>query len=237
MTQVPSDSCPVPSALGIGRHALCLLHMLTQGCSMRVGRPTLFLLAVFPALADAQGDPPARPMPRGVVVQASIERYPVAGATIDQITYALRGALDQEGGFAGHWFVNWRYSYRLGDNVSSKAGCRTQNVRVDMQTKVRVPDWKTSGEAAPEVSSAWEKFTLALEDHIREHENIAIRTAGDFVQKLERMTDMSCNQLRLDIEREARSNSERLQERHRKLDADTKLGATAGAKWPPAPTP
>lgn len=198
-------------------------------------RTALSLLLVLPALAGAQGDPKPRPMPRGVVVQASIERYPVSGATVDQITYALRGALDQEGGFVGHWFVNWRYSYRFGENVSAKAGCRTQNVRVDMQTKVRVPDWKTSSEATPEVSAAWEKFTLALEDHIREHENIAIRTAGDFVQKLERMTDMSCTQLRLDIEREARSITDRLQERHRKLDADSKHGATAGARWPPVP--
>ncbi|MCI3953022.1 MAG: hypothetical protein K0R53_2520 [Burkholderiales bacterium] len=198
-------------------------------------RTALSLLLVLPTLAGAQGDPKPRPMPRGVVVQASIERYPVSGATVDQITYALRGALDQEGGFLGHWFVNWRYSYRFGENVSAKAGCRTQNVRVDMQTKVRVPDWKTSSEATPEVSAAWEKFTLALEDHIREHENIAIRTAGDFVQKLERMTDMSCTQLRLDIEREARSITDRLQERHRKLDADSKHGAAAGARWPPVP--
>jgi predicted secreted Zn-dependent protease len=203
---------------------------------MAVGRCTSILLAI-PVIAGAQGDPKPRPMPRGVVVQAGIERYPVSGATVEQITSSLRGALDQEGGFAGHWSVGWRYSYRFGENVSSKAGCRTQNVRVDMQTKVRVPDWKTSSEAAPDVAAAWEKFTLALEDHIREHENIAIRTAGDLVQRLERMTDMSCNQLRLDIEREARSMSERLQERHRKFDADTRQGASAGARWPPLPPP
>lgn len=191
------------------------------------------LLLLLPAAAIAQDEVKSRPMPRGVVVQSSIERYPVSGATIDQITYALRGALDQEGGFAGHWSVGWRYSYRFGENVSSKAGCRTQNVRVDMQTKVRVPDWKTSSEAAPEVTAAWEKFTLALENHIREHENIAIRTAGDFVQRLERMTDMSCTQLRLDIEREARSIGERLQERHRKFDADSRQGVSSGARWPP----
>jgi hypothetical protein len=130
-------------------------------------RTALSLLLVLPTLAEAQGDPKPRPMPRGVVVQASIERYPVSGATVDQITYALRGALDQEGGFLGHWFVDWRYSYRFGENVSAKAGCRTQNVRVDM--------------------------------------------------------------------REARSVSDRLQERHRKLDADSKHGATAGARWPPIP--
>lgn len=197
----------------------------------------LSLLLTLPSLAGAQGDPKPRPMPRGVVVQASIERFPVSGATTDEITQSLRGALDAEGGFLGHWWVGWRYSYRFGDNVSSRAGCRTQNVRVDMQTKIRVPDWKTSSDAPPDVSAAWQKFTLALEDHIREHENIAIRTAGDFVQKLERMTDMSCTQLRLDIEREARSMTDRLQERHRKLDADTRHGAGAGARWPALPPP
>lgn len=198
-------------------------------------RSMLLLFVTLPARAQAQGDPKPRPMPRGVVVQASMERYPVSGTTVDEITQSLRGALDQEGGFLGHWQVGWRYGYRFGDNVSSKAGCRTQNVRVDMQTKVRVPDWKASPETPAVVADAWAKFTLSLEDHIREHENIAIRTAGDFVQKLERMTDMSCNQLRLDIDREARSMTDRLQERHRKLDADSKHGAAAGARWPPLP--
>ena len=200
-------------------------------------RTMLWILPVMPTLAAAQGAPKPRPMPRGVVVQASMERYPVSGTTVDEITQSLRGALDQEGGFLGHWSVGWRYSYRFGDGVSSKAGCRTQDVRVEMQTKVRGPDWKVSPEAPREVADAWAKYTLAFEDHIREHENIAIRTAGDFVQKLERMTDLSCNQLRLDIEREARSSSERLQERHRKLDADSRHGAAAGARWPPLPPP
>ena len=196
-------------------------------------RGTLLSLGALSSLAVAQSDPKPRPMPRGVVVQAAIERYPVSGATTGEITQSLRAALDEEGGFLGHWSVGWRYSYSLGNNVSSKAGCRTQNVRVDMQTKVRVPDWKASSDAPPDVAAAWQKYTLALEDHIREHENIAIRTAGDLVQRLERMTDMSCNQLRLDIDREARSMSERLQERHRKLDKDTRQGAAVGARWPP----
>src|SRR5687768_10779004 len=115
----------------------------------------LLILAVLPKLAVAQGDPKPRPMPRGVVVQASVERYPVSGATVEEITQSLRGALDQEGGFLGHWSVGWRYSYRFGDGVSSKAGCRTQNVRVEMQTKIRGPDWKVSPEAPSEVAAAW----------------------------------------------------------------------------------
>jgi predicted secreted Zn-dependent protease len=188
--------------------------------------------ALFASAARAQ-DPKPRPMPRGVVVQASTERYPVGGSTVEEITAALRGALGEEGGFVGHYAVGWRYGYRIGDGVSSKSGCRLANVRVDMQTRVRVPDWKTSADAPPEVAAAWEQFTTSLENHIREHENIAIRTAGDFVQKLERMTDMSCRQLSLDVEREARSNTDRLQERQRKFDEDTKQGSVAGARWPP----
>lgn len=196
--------------------------------------PTSSLLLVAAGAAGAQ-DPKPRPMPRGVVLQASTERYPVGGSTVEEITAALRGALGAEGGFIGHYAVGWRYSYRMGDGVSSKSGCRLANVRVDMQTRVRVPDWKASADAPPEVAAAWEAFTTSLENHIREHENIAIRTAGDFVQKLERMTDMSCRQLSSDVQREARSNTDRLQERQRKLDLDTREGSQAGARWPPLP--
>ena len=191
-------------------------------------------LAGLAPAARAQEEAKPRPMPRGVVVQAATERFAVGGATIEEITQGLRSALSAEGGFLGHYGVNWRYKYQIGDNVSSKAGCRLANVRVDMQTRVRVPDWKTSAEAAPEVAAAWSSFTAALENHIREHENIAIRNAGDFVQKLERMSDMSCRQLSQDVQREARSATDRLQERHRKFDVDTKEGAQAGARWPPS---
>jgi predicted secreted Zn-dependent protease len=201
---------------------------------MRLTRALIQLCPMFLAIpVAAQEEPKPRPMPRGVVVQASTERYPVGGATIEEITAGLRSALDEEGGFIGHYRVGWRYSYRMGEGVSSKAGCRLTNVRVDMRINVRVPDWKASADAPPEVAAAWEKFTTALENHIREHENIAIRTAGDFVQKLERMSDMSCRQLSLDVQREARSSTERLQERHRKLDEDTRQGVKMGARWPP----
>jgi len=195
------------------------------------------ILSGVPALATAQKAPPSRPMPRGVVVQASIERYPVSGTSLDEITAGLRGALSQEGGFLGHYFVSWRYNYSIGEGVNGKAGCRLANVRVEMQTKVRAPDWKSDPGTPDDVASAWITFSTSFEDHLREHENIAIRTAGDFVQKLERMTDMSCRQLSLDVQREAKSASERLQQRQQKLDADTKNGAAKGARWPPAPPP
>lgn len=203
--------------------------------SVRKALVLTLVLTLVPALAQAQQAPPSRPMPRGVVVQASIERYPVSGTTVEEITAGLRGALGQEGGFLGHYHVSWRYNYRIGEGVSGKAGCRLANVRVEMQTRVRAPDWKAEPGTPEDVALAWATFTTSFEDHLREHENLAIRTAGDFVQKLERMTDMSCRQLSLDVQREAKSASERLQDRHRKLDADTKNGAMKGARWPPAP--
>jgi predicted secreted Zn-dependent protease len=202
-------------------------------------RPTLLLsvsLVLAPLAVVTGQEIKSRPMPRGVVVQGNVERYPVTGTTIPEITAGFRSAVNAEGGFMGHYSVSWRYNYRV-TNQSGKAGCRLQNVRVDMQTRVRVPDWQTSPEATPEATVAWSTFQTAFENHVREHENIAIRTAGDFVQKLERMSDLSCNQLQLDVQREARSSSERMQDRQRKFDEDTKHGATAGARWPPAPPP
>ena len=61
---------------------------------MQAALRSVCLLIALPALAAAQSDPKPRPMPRGVVVQASIERFPVSGTTIAEMTQSLRGALD-----------------------------------------------------------------------------------------------------------------------------------------------
>ncbi|HEX9565527.1 MAG TPA: DUF922 domain-containing protein [Gemmatimonadaceae bacterium] len=193
-------------------------------------------LALQPIGAGVAQEIKSRPMPRGVVVQAAVERFPVSGASIEAISQGLRSAVNAEGGFLGHYFVSWRYTYRMTDG-SGRAGCRLQNVRVDMQTRIRVPEWRVSPDAPEDVAAAWTTFQTAFENHVREHENNAIRTAGDFVQKLERMTDMSCRQLGLDVQREAKSASDRLQDRQKKLDEDTQHGARTGARWPPRPPP
>lgn len=184
------------------------------------------MVALVPSAVAAQ-QVVSRPIPRGVVVAANVERYPVTGSTIEEISASLR-----QSGTLGHFSVSWRYNYQP-TTASGKAGCRLVNVRVDMQTRIRVPEWSVSGDATPELAKAWETFAAANENHVREHENIAIRNAGDLVNRLERMTDMSCRQLQLDVQREARSATDRLQQRQQKLDADTEHGAKQGVKWPP----
>lgn len=187
----------------------------------------MLCLVVFATSVAAQ-EVKSRPMPRGVVVAANVERYPVSGSTMEEIGASLA----QSGPIRGHYFVSWRYSYQP-TTQSSKAGCRLVNVRVDMQTRIRVPDGSVSGDAPADLAKAWETYAAAFENHVREHENIAIRNAGDLVNRLERMTDMSCRQLQLDVQREAKSATDRLQQRHLKLDQDTEHGARTGAKWPP----
>jgi predicted secreted Zn-dependent protease len=201
---------------------------------MRHARSILALLLLFPTPCIAGAQLVSRPMPRGVVFAGNVERFPVGGSSIEEITASLRSAIGAEGGVMGHYAVSWRYTYQL-TNASSKAGCRPQNVRVDMQARIRVPDWKVSPDAPEDVSKAWETFQTALENHLREHENLSIRAAGDFVQRLERMSDMSCRTLGLDVQREARAQGERLQQRQRKLDEDTQHGTKGGARWPPPP--
>jgi predicted secreted Zn-dependent protease len=173
-------------------------------------------------------------MPAGVVVRGSIDRYAVEGATVQAITRSLREARQREGGFAGHYRARFRWTYNLSE-AGVRAGCRVTNIRIELESQIRSPEWKKPDGAPEDLVTAWQTYSTALEDHERQHENIAIRAAGDLVQRLQRMSDLSCRQLRLDAQREATAMSQAMQERQAALDTETQHGATTGARWPPRP--
>jgi predicted secreted Zn-dependent protease len=192
------------------------------------------LMVILPALACSSGPRPSvsRPMPAGVVVRGSIDRYSIEGASVQEITRSLREARQREGGFAGHYRARFRWTYNLSE-AGIRAGCRVTNIRVELESLIRSPEWKQPSGAAEDLVKAWQTYSTALEDHERQHENIAIRAAGDLVQRLQRLTDLSCRQLRLDVQREGTAMSQAMQERQVALDDETRHGATTGARWPP----
>jgi predicted secreted Zn-dependent protease len=106
-------------------------------------------------------------------------------------------------------------------------------IRIDFESTIRVPEWRKPADAPAELVTAWQSYIAALDDHEREHERIALTMAGDLVQRLERMSDLSCRQLGVDARREAETMSQRMQERQAQFDRDTQHGATQGVRWPP----
>jgi predicted secreted Zn-dependent protease len=192
------------------------------------------------AAAACRGPSPGvtRPAPRGVVIQGSIQRYSVAGRTEAEIAASLAEAQRREGGFAGHYRAFWRYNYRYLQNAEvgrgATAGCRIADVRIDLQSIIREPDWQQPPDAPAALVGEWQTFFAALEDHEREHERIAVEAAGSLVETLERMREMDCYQLAAMAEREGRRLSDVMQERQAQLDRDTQHGATMSVRWPPS---
>ncbi len=196
------------------------------------------LILIAATLAAACGPRPGvtRPMPRGVVIQGSTQRFPVVGRTEGEIGASLRAAGVREQGFVGHYHATWRFAYRFVTGtgaMKTSAGCRFAEVRVDLQSVIREPEWQRPEDAPAELATEWQRFSDALDDHEREHEKIAVTLAGDLVRSLEQMRAMSCMELNVEAGREGERMSNKLQEQEARLDLDTRHGTLTGARWPP----
>jgi len=161
----------------------------------------------------------------------STQTYAVTGGTISEIGASLRRSAQAEGGFVGHYEARWRYRYDF--SPIGQSGCRLANVRIDLHSTIRIPQWERPAPVADSVAAAWQRYIDALDDHEREHERIAVNVAGDLVYALEQLRELSCEQLRVEAERRAREFSNRMQEAQLQLDRDTRHGAATGAAWPP----
>lgn len=188
------------------------------------------------ACASTPGMTAAAVAPRGVRLRSTIDRYPISGRTMEEVTRSLRAAQEAGGGFAAHYYSEWRASYGLTEGGRG-SGCRVVGINLELQSRIRVPEWRLAAEAPPELRAAWEQYTLALDNHEREHERIALRLAGDIVRRLEQLRNMSCQQLRVDADRELQALRAQFVERQARFDQETQHGATTGVRWPPPRPP
>ena len=168
----------------------------------------------------------------GVVPVLSTERYPVEGSTVSEISRSLRAQAQQTRGFSGYHTSTLRYTYRLQD---SGGRCRFTDVRIEVVSHTRVPEWRRPSDAPAELVAQWDAFVTALDDHERSHQQIAFDIAGQLARRLRELTEMSCSQLRSEGDREASRLMALHRERQRQFDADTQHGATTGTTWPPRP--
>lgn len=186
------------------------------------------------ACASTPGMTSAPVAPRGVRLRSTIDRYPIEGRTMDEVTRSLRAAQQAGGGFAAHYYSEWRASYGLSEGGRG-SGCRVTGINIELQSRIRVPEWRLAAEAPEALRTAWEAYTLALDNHEREHERIALRLAGDIARRLEQLRDMSCQQLRIEANRELQAMRTQYAEQQAKFDEATQHGATTGVRWPPRP--
>ena len=170
----------------------------------------------------------------GVVPMLSVERYRVEGSAATEIVRSMAAAARESGGFMGYHTWNLRYSYRTQD---SGGRCRFSNVRIEVSSQMRVPEWQRPPDPPAELVAQWEAFSTALDDHERGHRQIAFDGAGEISRRLRDLQDMSCSSLQVEGDREARRLLAQTGERQRQFDTETQHGTGTGAVWPPRPQP
>jgi predicted secreted Zn-dependent protease len=172
------------------------------------------------------------PLPAGVVIVGSTQRYPVVGATASQILRSMRERAPRPGGgsFLGYHSYNLRWAYRM---ASAGLSCHFTDVRVEIHTLIQLPEWQRPPDAPAALIEQWNSFSAALDEHERGHERIAVEGAGEMARMLRDVQDMTCSALETEANRRARALSESVRQREVQFDAETQHGVRTGARWPP----
>jgi len=188
--------------------------------------PRLFMLSIFALLTPgaALSDAP---------MQQTIKYYDVSGSTAQEI----REDLDRQGPrgengrrFDAHtrWTVNWKYRSTPANGLCSLVSFDTE-VRVTMQ----MPRWGGADAASVALLEAWETYEVALMDHERGHQDLAVSAAAEMRRQVLDLSDeQTCSRLGVIVEEVAQAVLREYRERERDYDAQTNHGETQGANFP-----
>ena len=183
------------------------------------------------APVEAAGGVPA-PGPRGAVhSNISTETYAVHGADARAILTSLRsrGPRSAGGVYFGLTVTELEYRYY---KVAEPAACRIEDVDVDLNVRITLPEWQPHPDADAELRSAWSRFSTALTGHENGHRDLAVEGAEAVREALEGMRTRSCDTADAEAQRVAERVRVETEAAHRDFDHRTGHGRTEGAVWP-----
>lgn len=168
-------------------------------------------------------------------VPAVVERtdhYDVAGSSEHELRAAInaRRPKDDEGiphdGLT-NWDVRWKYRY-----VTTPEGCAVASVATTLDVVTILPRW-SNRQAGSTLAQRWDKYIAALEDHEREHMQIALRAARMIQQRLSSLEiARTCPLLEESINLTGQTLLDQFRSDDDEYDRRTKHGASQGARFP-----
>jgi predicted secreted Zn-dependent protease len=142
--------------------------------------------------------------------------FPVRGASLKDVGAGVHGHI--HGGYAG--YANWNTQYTMEVHESLLGKCTAKKISVNFQSKITLPEWRSSGTFDVNVLPRWNQFIAALKVHEQGHVEIALAEAKTLVAELETMSPIradNCNQLDDKI--------------RQKFDIAVKIGAEASERY------
>jgi predicted secreted Zn-dependent protease len=142
--------------------------------------------------------------------------FPVRGESLKDVGAGVHGHI--HGGYAG--YANWNTQYTIEVHESFLGKCTAKKISVNFQSKITLPEWRSSGAFDANVLPRWNQFIAALKVHEQGHVEIALSEAKILVAELEALSPLradNCYQLD-DVIRQ-------------KFDAAVKSGAEASERY------
>lgn len=157
--------------------------------------------------------------------------YPVHGASERAVLESLRAGGPSSAGsrFFGLTVTELEYRYY---KVSEHGACRIEDVVVDLNVEITLPDWTPSAGADSELRSAWARFSTALRGHENGHRDLAVQGAEAVRDALEGLRTRDCDTADAEAQRAAERVRVETEAAHRDFDHRTEHGRTQGAVWP-----
>lgn len=120
--------------------------------------------------------------------------FPVRGESLKDVGAGVHGHI--HGGYAG--YANWNTQYSMDVHKCLFGKCTAKRISINFQSKITLPEWRSSGAFNANVLPRWNQFIAALRVHEEGHVDIALSEAKTLVAELEAMSPIkadSCNQL------------------------------------------
>lgn len=167
------------------------------------------------------------------VVNESKQPYTIYGMTEDDLRLQMSqlGPADIEGqrfDASTHWYVKWRYEYRMVNQY-----CVLNDVFVQVDIVYHYPKWVNNGKSDTLLQKKWQNYLANLEFHERGHGETG-KSAGKEIEKaLLKLTPMTnCKELETMADNQAYQIISEHNTRDIRYDLETNHGVTQGAFFP-----
>ncbi len=158
--------------------------------------------------------------------------FPVRGESLKDVGTGVHGHI--HGGYAG--LANWNTQYSMDVHESLFGKCTAKKISVNFQSKITLPEWRSSGAFEANVLPRWNQFIAALKVHEEGHVEIALSEAKTLVTELEAISPIraeSCSQLEHKVQQMVNIAVKAGTDASERYDMLTKHGELQGAvaKW------
>ena len=154
--------------------------------------------------------------------------YAVTGSTLGEIHQSLRQARVTRNNTKWDALTEWTISWRFSLNDSAGA-CRVATSSIKTTITLTLPRWTAPTNATTATRDEWRRYVAALAQHELGHAQLAQRAAAGVRKKINEPPDVSCAELKNQLNTDCNQVVENFKKRDQEYDERTRHGETQGA--------